>query len=53
MYYDCPVEDFLCPYFDTEKGMCAMQAVGDGDPHEECDAWYENWDDEEEEEEAE
>lgn len=50
MLYDCPMNDYTCPYFDMDEGMCAMEKVGDGDPHKECDAWFGIEDEEEEEE---
>ena len=36
----CPVDDFTCPYFDKEIWGCRMAIDGEGDPREECDAWY-------------
>lgn len=43
--WGCPVDDFLCPYYDRNFGECALE-----NPEENCDAWYENEEEEEEDE---
>lgn len=30
--YSCPLDDFTCPYYDVEKGVCTID-----NPMEECD----------------
>lgn len=43
MKIDCPAWDITCPYF--QNGSCRMSAMGDGDPLEECDAFFDYEDD--------
>ena len=38
-YLDCPIFDFMCPYYDERRHKCAMLANNEGDPREECDAF--------------
>lgn len=38
---ECPREDYTCPYWDWKYQQCTMAAQGKGDPHEECEAFYE------------
>ncbi len=40
LYVECPVEDFSCPYWSWKLQKCKMKAIGEGDPHEECDAFF-------------
>ena len=42
----CPTDDFECPYY--KRGFCHMKEMSGGNPIEECEAWA---DDEEEDEE--
>ena len=39
MLKDCPMNDFTCPYFNADEGICGMWDTGD-DPRKECDAYF-------------
>ena len=45
----CPADDWTCPYYDKDTGRCKMPQMEECDPHDECDAFlFEDEDDEEE-----
>lgn len=44
----CPVDDWTCPYYNRQTGMCKMPTMEECDPHDECDAFF--YEDEEDEE---
>ena len=48
MVVTCPTADAACPYYDRETGRCKMPQMEESDPREECDAFF--WDDDDEDE---
>ena len=47
MKIECPIYDCSCPY--CIRGNCCMEEMDGADPHEECDAFFEEVFDEEDE----
>lgn len=47
----CPVDDWTCPYYNRQTGMCKMPTMEECDPHDECDAFFYEEEDYEEDEE--
>lgn len=46
----CPADDWTCPYYDKDTGRCKMPQMEECDPHDECDEFLFEDDDEEEDE---
>lgn len=50
-YYECPTNNFGCPYWDWKRHKCAMEMIEGEGPANECDEYdaYNNDEDSEEE----
>ena len=47
----CPTDDWSCPYHNHDNGRCMMDVMDGTPPYEECDAFYDYEENEEEEDE--